>query len=188
MTRREPTPLAVAIDLRIVREALGRERYLEALEWLQGLAEDRLATASARLGVPLAGLTEGAKLSALMEVSASPEISGAERHAYELFKWCAYARSGNPDDGRADLVHDRLVAHYTGMVQSDLIDAGARAGHAQRARRKGKPAADPADTSRDERLRAFHERLSASGASNATSATAVEFGLSTRRVRQILRG
>lgn len=57
---------------------------------------------------------------------------------------------------------------------------------AQSRRRKGKPAADPHDMSRNDRLKAFHARIVNDGHRDATSQTAHEFELGTRQVRNIL--
>lgn len=53
-------------------------------------------------------------------------------------------------------------------------------------RRADKPASDPYDGNRNERLRAYHARLIASGARDANQQTADEFDLSARQVRRIV--
>lgn len=58
----------------------------------------------------------------------------------------------------------------------------------QSRRRKDKPASDPADTGRNDRIRARHAHLEALGEYNYTSVVATEFGISTSSVRRILRG
>ena len=64
---------------------------------------------------------------------------------------------------------------------------GIRNRQTQRARRFDKPAADPYDATRNDRIRAFHARLLAQGRTDATAGTAGEFGLSARQIRNILK-
>lgn len=54
-------------------------------------------------------------------------------------------------------------------------------------RRAGKPSSDPYDSGRNDRLRAFHARLIAAGETDATSQTAIEFGLSVKQVGRIVK-
>ncbi len=61
-------------------------------------------------------------------------------------------------------------------------------GRSQRARRLDRPAVDPyRDPSRNDRIRAFHARLKADNAPDATARTAEEFGLSDRQIRSIVK-
>lgn len=55
------------------------------------------------------------------------------------------------------------------------------------ARRAGKPASDPYDSGRNERIRAFHARLIAGGARDANKQTAEEFELTARQVSRIVK-
>lgn len=64
---------------------------------------------------------------------------------------------------------------------------GIRHRRVQRARRSDKPAADPYDDGRNERIRAYHARLEAEGELDATAQTAAAFELSDRRIRQIVK-
>ena len=68
-----------------------------------------------------------------------------------------------------------------------LARRGKKHGEDQSRRRKDKPAADPYDADRNDRLQKFHARLVAEGRHDATSATAVEFRLSPRQVRRIVK-
>lgn len=64
---------------------------------------------------------------------------------------------------------------------------GERHRKTQRDRRKGKPAGDPLDATRDSRIRALHAGLTAASRHDATSATAAEFGVSRSTVQRALR-
>ena len=77
------------------------------------------------------------------------------------------------------------------LVLRDVVPKavlGVKHSEAQRKRRADKPAADYLDPDRNARLRIFHARLMAADARDATAQTAVEFDLSSRQVRRILKG
>jgi hypothetical protein len=95
--------------------------------------------------------------------------------------------------------HDAAFRHLEWMLQRwnairreeallPLARAGKTHSVTQAARRKDKPAEQPDDAGRNERIRKIHARLVARGDDDATSQVAVEFGLSTRQVRRILSG
>ena len=109
----------------------------------------------------------------------------------QVIEFCLTARQmASKDELRAlDLLRACVAAKEHGDVAPLADEAlGVATRGANRRRRKGKPEGNPHDTGRDDRLRKYHARLRADGAHDPTSATAVEFGLSTRRVREILAG
>ncbi|MBW7925838.1 MAG: hypothetical protein H3C59_14000 [Burkholderiaceae bacterium] len=78
------------------------------------------------------------------------------------------------------------LAGFVHVVEPHAI-RGVKHSRAQGARRRDKPGVEGAyDQSRNDRIRAYHARLVSVGASNATRATADEFGLSDRQIRNIV--
>ncbi len=104
------------------------------------------------------------------------------------------------DEAEARLQGDKALATALGMLKVYLRQRALlldryehtmqtqKQGLVQSRRRKDKPASDPSDVDRNNRIRRHHGRLVDAGAADPTSTTAAEFGLSTRSIRRILAG
>lgn len=117
----------------------------------------------------------------------APDTDGANATAHNLVRALERAEAvlHAPEAWAAPVLAEALQLLGAAHAQALASQADSQR---QAVRRRGKPLHDPDDADRDARLRRYHARLVAAGtADDATSATAAEFGLSTRRVRQILR-
>jgi hypothetical protein len=147
-----------------------------ALQCVRRHAEQRLHAACERVGITVDDLADNDRAVVANLLFQKAGIERSERAAALLMRWCVEAE----ERGYDPLIATRIVQALRNM-EKDLRS------EQQRKRRKGKPASSDGDASRNKRIVRFHARLTKAGRGDATSATAAEFGLSTRTIRRILR-
>lgn len=87
---------------------------------------------------------------------------------------------------QTERLKDQLIDEWDSRRDEWLM--GVRHSHAQRRRRRDKPASDACfDEGRNARIRRFHQRLLDQHEPDATKQTAEEFGLSARQINRILK-
>lgn len=99
-------------------------------------------------------------------------------------------RTGNHEAANAwiNFLHAAMRASQHGEWLLPLAQQGRKHSAVQSRRRLGKKATDSQDDlDRNVRVRNFHARLVAAGEHDPTSRTGIEFNLSTRQTRRILR-
>lgn len=89
---------------------------------------------------------------------------------------------------------DLMMAHLRALHFACLFygarpsaNMGKKTSRVQAKRRFDKPAENSYDESRNDKIRRFHARLNAAGETDATAQTAAEFGLTDRRIRDIVK-